>query len=347
MEKNRYDLLGSLRHAVKKRDKRRKYQRIFKANPGMVFLVMTPTHGNMGDHALASAETAFLKKIGIPYTEVTYAKLREWENGGFLDVMNGHPILMNGGGNLGTLWINAEKMQREIIRKNHRSKIAILPNTIFYEDSEWGREEFEISKVLYNGHRHLRLYAREKRSYKIMESAYRNVKLIPDMVLSMSPYEGSGDRRGCLLCLRSDCEKTRTEEQEQMIRMQVMELFGSNVQETDTVENHGVSVERRETQLSAKFAQFSSAELVITDRLHGMIFCAITGTPCIVIDSKSPKVRGCYEWIKNLDYIKFADRPTDIVNLYRSIPTGPHRFDNSHLQHYYEELAEDILRIVR
>ena len=337
----------SFQHAKEKFFKRRKYQKLFKANPGMVFLVMTPTHGNMGDHALASAEAAFLRKNGIPYNEVTYAKLREWEAGGFLDIMNGHPILMNGGGNLGTLWFSVEKIQREIIQKNPRSKIVILPNTIFYADSNWGRDQFEKSKVLYNSHKNLHLYAREKTSYEVMRNAYRNVKLIPDMVLSMAPYEGDQQRRGCLLCLRGDCEKTRTEEQEQIVRAQAAELFGDAITDTDMVEKHGVSVKQREEFLQAKFAEFASAELVITDRLHGMIFCAITGTPCIVIDSKSPKVRGCYEWIRHLDYIKFADSPEEIARLYRSIPAGPHKYDNTHLLPYYQELAEDIQKLLR
>ena len=180
-----------------------------------------------------------------------------------------------------------------------------------------------------------------------MRHAYRNVKLVPDMVLSMEPYESNAVRNGCLMCLRSDCEKTRTDDQEAIIRTQAAELFGEAVWDTDMVEKHAVSVEMREAVLRAKFEQFASAELVITDRLHGMIFCAVTGTPCIVVNSKSPKVRGCYEWIKHLDYIRFADDPMVIVELYRSIPAGPHRFDNAHLQSHYQELAEDLHKLLR
>lgn len=82
------------------------------------------------------------------------------------------------------------------------------------------------------------------------------------------------------------------------------------------------------------------------NRVHGMIFCAITGTPCIVIDSKSSKVRGCYKWIRNLDYIRFADNVSQIVNEYYEIPKSIHKYDKSHLEHYYQELSDDILRIL-
>ena len=87
-------------------------------------------------------------------------------------------------------------------------------------------------------------------------------------------------------------------EQEQEIRRQAQQIFA--VRDSDTVVGRQISPDQREGEVLSKLEEFSSAELVITDRLHGMIFCAVTGTPCIVINSKSPKVRGCYQWICDL-----------------------------------------------
>lgn len=331
----------------KRRSLKKQLTADFNKNPPTVFLVMTPEHGNLGDHAIAYAETEMLKKNGINYIEITDAQLREWQYYHLLDVMNGHPILIHGGGYLGTLWFNAEKLLREIIRNCPKSDILCLPNTIFYEDSPTGRKEFEKSKKIYNRHKSLWLYAREKTSYETMHNAYCNVKLVPDMVLSLNKSSEKYERHGCLLCLRSDCEKTRTDEQEQIIRKQASLLFGNNIRDTDMVENDRITVEEREDALERKFAEFAQAELVITDRLHGMIFCAVTGTPCIVIDSKSPKVRGCYEWIRHLDYIKFIDEPSQLSDAYHSIPASEHYYDNRYLQHYYDELIEDIVNMTK
>lgn len=107
--------------------------------------------------------------------------------------------------------------------------------------------------------------------------------------------------------MRNDCEKTITKEQEQEIRDQAKILFNIDVYDTDTIVPGGVTVDGREDALNAKLSEFSSVKLVITDRLHGILFCAITGTQCIVINSRSPKVRGCYEWIEHLDYICLVD----------------------------------------
>jgi len=340
-------LHGMLHEFKIKCDIRKEYRNYFKKNPRAVFLVLTPEHGNMGDHAIAQAETDLLKRLGIKYVEITGKKLNEmyWEKQ--LDVFNGFPILINGGGNLGTLWMDVETLERTIFTKNPKSRIMVLPNTIYYEDNNWGREELRKSEQIYNRHRHLTIYARERTSYEFMKLLYRDVRLVPDMVLSLKKDHYNLERKGCLLCLRGDCEKTRTQQDEKTIRQQAAQLFGEQVTDTDMIAKGGVPVEQRERALEEKFAQFAGVELVITDRLHGMIFCAITGTPCVVINSKSPKVRGCYEWIKDLDYIRFADSPDDIVAQYQKIPEGPHHYDNAQLKYYYQDLAEDIESIWR
>lgn len=330
----------------KKREFRKSYQKAFQVNPRTVLLLMTPEHGNLGDHAIAMAIFKFLNDIGISWIEVTDRQLQVMQRENLLGAMNGFPILICGGGNMGTLWMNVENLMREVVHCNPKSSITILPNTAYYEESDWGKLELEKAKQIYNHHRKLRIYARERSSLEFMNRVFQDIELAPDMVLSM-PQQGTEQvRQGCLLCLRADKEKTRTPEQEQLIRQQAQQLFGENVTDTDMVIPGSISTQQRESALQEKFREFSGAELVITDRLHGMIFCAITGTPCIVINSKSPKVRGCYEWIKHLEYIRFADDLSTIAEEYRNMPQAIHTYDNSHLVHYYEELANDILSIL-
>lgn len=340
-------LHGRLHQFKIKCNLRKEYRDYFKKNPRSVFLLLTPEHGNLGDHAIAQAETNILKELGINYIEITGRKLGEMKWADHLSVMNGFPILINGGGNLGTLWMDVENLQREIMQKNPKSNILVLPNTVFYEENEWGQEELHKSIQIYNGHKHLTIYAREQASYAFMKPIYRDVRLVPDMVLSLKKDAGETARKGCLLCLRGDCEKTRTQQQDDMIRDQAKALFGDAVSYTDMIAKGTILPCDREAALEKKYQEFRNAELVITDRLHAMIFCAITGTSCIVINSKSPKVRGCYEWIKHLDYIRFADSPEDIAAQYQMILVGPHAYDNTHLTHYYEQLAEDIEDIWR
>lgn len=337
-------LHGKLYEANIKRKLRKEYKKQFRRNPKTVFLLLTPEYGNLGDHAIAKSTTDFLRNNGINFIEITERMFGEMKGRNQVNVFNGFPILIIGGGNMGTLWMNFENSHREIVQKNPKSSIWFLPNTIFYENNEWGQEELHKTMEIYNRHKHLKFFARERHSFEFMKTIYKNVDLIPDMVLFLDRQNGVKQaRKGCLLCLRSDIEKTRTEVEEQLIRRQATELFGTNVANTDMIVPGGVTVENRDSALQMKFNEFAGAELVITDRLHGMIFCAITGTPCIVVNSKSPKVRGCYEWIKELDYIRFADDVNRIASEYGKIPKIEHIYVNSRFQEYYDELAQAIL----
>lgn len=310
-----------------------------------MFLVMTPEHGNLGDHAIALSEISILNQIGINYLEITGRQLSKLKKHKLLDVMNGYPILINGGGNLGTLWFDVEKLQRFILEENSKSKIIVLPNTIFYEDTKYGKQELNNSIRIYGKHNSLTLCAREKTSYEFMKEVYRNVVLIPDMVLKMKPEIENRERSGCLLCLRNDLEKTMNDEQYSIIKEQVNSIFDC-VKNTDMVLPSAVSIDEREEKVYDKFKEFSGAELVVTDRLHGMIFCAVTGTPCLVINSKSPKVKGCYEWIKHLDYIRFVDDVSKITEEYAKISKKNNVYDNSHLDKYYEDLKSMIKNMI-
>lgn len=316
-------------------------KRIRQASRDTVMFVMTPEHGNLGDHALAYSESRMLNAMGISYLEITSKEIARLSRFKQLRVLNRYPILFNGGGYLGTFWPKAEQHTREIIRSAPDSTILMLPNTIFYPDTQEGQRGASESAAIFNAHPHLHVYAREKCSYEKMCSLYRNVKLVPDMVLSLKGVDMKLPRNGCILSLRRDHEKSRTDDMDERLHDVITSLFGSTVTELDMVVDYPVLPKEREAALEKRFRSFGAAELVVTDRLHGMIFSALTETPCIVIDSKSPKVRGCYEWIRELGYIRFADSPEQIPDLYRAMPANC-RYTNDHLQLYYDELKKDI-----
>lgn len=307
-----------------------------------VFLIFTPEHANLGDHAIAFAEKRIFNKLDIKYHEITGKQLYDLYYYGFLGILNNSTMFVNGGGNLGDLWPEIEKMNRILIENLKDSSICFLPNSIYY-----GRNNelsFKDSVNIYNNHSNLYLYAREKLSYKIMSKYYKNVKLIPDMVLSLNECNLC-DREGCIICLRDDIEKTISNENENILINHLESLF-SDVKYRNTVIDHNVSVKNREVELKKIFDAFCKAELVVTDRLHGMIFSAITGTKCIVVNSRSPKIKGCYEWIKELGYIKMIEDIHNFDQVYNSLKDYPITYDSKELSKYYKLLEEDILSLI-
>ena len=310
-----------------------------------VFLIFTPEHANLGDHAIAYAEGKLLKRLNVGYYEITGKQLYKLHQYKFLKVLNGATLFINGGGNLGTLWPEIEKMNRWIISSAKKSVICIMPNSIYYESDEKGIRELQKSIELYNSHQRLYIYAREQISYEIMRKIYSNVKIVPDIVLTLNESEDQYLRRGCLFCMRNDIEGTVTREQFNTLYKIAKELFDV-VDKTNTVLNYDVSVKNREIELIKLLDQLKKAELVVTDRLHGMIFCAITGTKCIVLSGKSPKILGCYEWIKDLGYIVLIDNVEKMKTAYQSMSRYPNFYNNNNLRKDFQILEDDIINLI-
>ena len=150
-------------------------------------------------------------------------------------------------------------------------------------------------------------------------------------------------REGILLCFRNDWEKSISDEQ---IRL-ILKLCGSlsdTVQFTDMyAAEEFVPIESREKVFRQKIEQFKRASLVVTDRLHGMVFSAITGTPCVALSNYNHKVRETYRWLQQLPYIRFCEAPEDAVRvipeLYR---LGGGSYDNQFSEPYFEKIANYI-----
>lgn len=316
-------------------------------NTKPIFLIFTPEHANLGDHAIAYAEQKMLNRLGIRYYEITGNQLYILHQYGYFNLLNNTTIFVNGGGNLGMLWPEIEKMNRWIISELKDSTICIMPNSIYYTPGEDGKKEFRKSIEIYNRHPRLYMYAREETSYGIMKKVYKNVKLIPDVVLSLNECQDlKNRRRGCLFCMRDDVERTLSDKEYQVLYYEAKKLFGE-IGVSNTVLDYDVSPADRKKELEKKLKEYQQVELVVTDRLHGMIFCAITGTKCIVLNGKSPKIRGCYHWIETLDYISFMENAADLNVIYKSMPDYPHKYEKGDMQSRFQELEQDIRNIVK
>lgn len=321
------------------------YYKARKKNSNLVFFVMTPEHSNVGDHAIALAADKILHEFKIEYMEVTCEQLSKLSYAGYLDVFNGADIVVNGGGNLGTLWFSIEKLFRELLIYNPDSRIIVLPNTIYYEHTDFGMAELKKSIDIYNKHNKLTIFAREQTSYKMMRKIYHDVKLVPDIVLTLNYSTKQFERDGCLLCLRNDCERTLTDDQQRKLVQIASKLFNNKVRQTDMCIGTPILVSERAEVVRMKAYEFAKAELVITDRLHAMIFCAITATPCIVVNSRSPKVLGCYKWLINLENIKIAENISDIAQLYQAMRVGRSKYSVPSLEAEFQELYYELRKL--
>lgn len=280
-------------------------------NQKKIFILGVPEFINVGDCAIAYAEMEFLRKffpeeilIEIPSQYVPYIQFL------FKKILNEKDLVTEqGGGNIGNIY---KGDHLSIIDEVDNQQIIYFPQTSTFSKDNEGEEGRNIfSKKFSTMGKQLTVTARENSSFDDFKQLFptNNVILTPDIVLSLDKRKQM-KREDILVCLRNDIEQTISDNLKQDIIINLQKKY-KNVIISDTVVNYNITIENREESLEKKWDEFRKARVVITDRLHGMIFSVITGTPCIALDNFNGKVSSTYyTWLshyKNIQVISKKD----------------------------------------
>jgi len=285
-------------------------------NKPIIFILGTPLHNNIGDQAITLAEHKFIKNIHLSTIKIPLLILQK-SNYKILNNINSNDIILgHGGGNMGDEYIDEENCRRTFIEALPDNKIIIFPQTIYFSDSSIGNRELNITQNIYNRHKNLTIIFREEYSWKQASNyfPYNKIFLTPDIVLSMNESYAHKKRNGVLLCFRGD-QETRLKDSSKYKIFRILEKQFNNIKYTDMISFKSFYLIRSQKKIvKDKIKEFKKTKLVVTDRLHGMVFAAITGTPCIAFSNYNHKVKSTYKWIEKLPYIKFANNISDFKN---------------------------------
>lgn len=264
-------------------------------------LISTPVHGNLGDQAIVYAQRKILSECGIQnIVEIESVEYLTRKNLIARLIRKKDVIIIDGGGNLGSLWPTEADRINDIVSRFQQNKVIIFPETAFFADDAAGRTEYILTQKAFANHKDLHVFLRDKPSYAIMKKMLPegNIALCPDIVLSLKGKVNSDaqERSGALILLRKDREKTLSDETQENIT-KTLETLEIPYEFSDTVLDHYVTQNTRAQELTELFNKIASKQIVITDRLHGMIFSYITNTPCIAFNNSNRKVEHQYDWI--------------------------------------------------
>lgn len=316
-----------------------------------VYIIGTPEHSNLGDSAIVIAEKYFFIDCGISSKRIKEITFEEYTNNRKLIrslINQKHLICHLGGGNMGNQWIKEEYFHRMLIEDFKFNQQIIFPQTIFYDDSSKGKMEMNNSISIYNK-KNLTIAARERTSYEIMCSIYpkANIILVPDIVLYASVkafpmLNDSFEKEGVLLCFRDDAEKKMSDADQFYVRDFLIKN-DYKFTNTDMHANEKVTKLKRSELVKNKIDEFLRSQVVVTDRLHGMILSVITGTPCIVFGNYNYKIKGTYEFIKNLGYVKYIENIKDFdAVFFQMVHLKNCKYDNGFLIPHYQELSRCV-----
>lgn len=320
----------------------------------IIWFIATPRHGNLGDHAIVESQYAFFADMGLS------SRIAELSREEYLLVRESLPrlfrpadcIVIDGGGNIGTLWIEEEKKMRDIISRFPRNPIFIFPQTAYFEDTEWGKAELRESVRVYSSHADLTVFCRDTGTYDLFCRSFPKVRAlyVPDIVLYRSREMHLPRGEQVLLCMRTDKEQTAESRAAQDAVRACLETSGIAFDFCSTVTEYDIGKCARAKELQAFLKKLSGARFVVTDRLHGMLFCAVTGTPCIALDNVSRKVSGGYAWLSHLPYIRLCADPASAVqataDYIRQTPEET-TFDSAPLEPYFAEVRALVAKKCR
>lgn len=289
-------------------------------NTPKTVLILTPQYLNYGDHAIAVAERNLLKNFfpDRKLLDINYSFYSYWPEKTKQLINKDDIIVITGGGYMGDLWPELQDSVNSIFENFKENKIIIAPQTIFYNDLN--SKDFVRFKQLLLNHKDLHVLARENNTFNIVTEKFElppvsKCSCFPDMVLFLNAgklIKHKNRRKGIGLCLRDDQEKTLDKNELSILNNEIS-AFNDKIYYMKMAYGHVEFPTWMSTILvKQKLKQYAEKKFIITDRLHGMVFAAITGTPCIVFDNVSKKVSGVYEWIKELDYIFIINDTTEL-----------------------------------
>ncbi|MFV0197395.1 polysaccharide pyruvyl transferase family protein [Empedobacter falsenii] len=326
-------------------------------NQATIFLLQTPVHINIGDHFISVAEIQFLETHFKDYNivEVHEDRVNNFLKHGKKLVQPQDRILIHGGGNLGNEYIHHENLRRQIIQTFLTNKVIILPQTIHFSTDETGKIELEKSIMAYANHSDLVICAREEKSYDFAKINFRNkVLLVPDSVLQyrigVEESNHSIKKETAIAVLRSDRESMLNDENRTFITDTLSAKYKHVIKTDMFYENKEVVINNavlRQRLIDEKLTLFRNSNLVVTDRLHGMIVSAISGVPCIAIGNYNHKIIESFKWIKLSsntlfihDILELPKAMRDVEELVKKI--GECRTPQQALSKNYKQLIDEI-----
>lgn len=314
--------------------------------PRKFWLLLLPEHGNMGDYAIGYAAQKFLQENfpDIPRIDVTDL---EWKN---LSeqikplIQRKDVIFFNGGGDFGDLW-ETGRIQRSIVEMFPENKIIFLPNTLTYREEISEKNDALMRDMeYYSKKKNVHILFREHNSYDFCQKYLERTACVPDLVLSeIYPRRTSGKKHTALLCFRSDKESIfRGADRVKTILRENQWTF----EEMDVHQMRPISQEDGREVLHQIIEKLQSVEVVITDRLHGMILSVVSQVPCIAFDNRTKKISGVYAWIENNPNVLLGqeDFIENLMDWIGKVTFAPCHF--TAMEKEFSEMADYVKRII-
>ncbi|HUG38769.1 MAG TPA: polysaccharide pyruvyl transferase family protein [Candidatus Limnocylindrales bacterium] len=295
-----------------------------------------PAYANVGDSAIWLGERAYLRRRGarIVYTcqHSTYSARRLARS------LGDGIILLQGGGNLGDLWLQHQRLREQVIADFPRARIIQLPQSIHFRDPA----NLARVRALFEPHPRLTVLVRDHPSLVLARDGLRtHAELCPAMTCALGPLAPPRPPvRDIVWLARTDVEGrgmpepslTRSEERIDWITERRTLLQRLSQARAKRIGRHprllggtgriGVGLYDAEARqrLERGRALLARGRVLVTDRLHGHILALLAGQPHVISDTTTGKIGDFFAtWTKESPLTTWAEAPAEALERARAL----------------------------
>lgn len=315
-----------------------------------IFLLTVPDHSNIGDSAITIGMYEFAKSYFSEYSLIEVPIYHDFEERYNLlrrTITNADLLFFQGGGNMGNVYINEENIRRRVISEFPANVSVIFPQTIHFENTSLGRREAEHSKKIYNSCSKLMIFTRDNKSLGFVKEYIPHAAAgnAPDMAFFLQP-QMCMDRNGILICLRGfNDEKGFAYDTEKRI-IDILNGKSNDIVFSDNHYHPLIPQIDRNIIVKDELKKFSSVKLVVTDRLHGVIFSLISHTPCIAFNGATNKIKNFMESCIDSEGLIFMDEDNmDLFNV--RVDEMLQKGDSNYIFKHNVKKFDDVANIIR
>ncbi len=298
------------------------------SNERTIYLFNTPSNCNLGDQAICIATKKIIqdnfkyKIVEIPCLEqkFIYKYLKKI-------ITTNDIIVISGGGNMSPNWLSEFSGMKKVLTNFPNIKTIIFPQSLYFNNTQNHQKELNEIISIIKKHTSLLICLRDKKSYEFCnKNITKKTLYIPDIALYLNYSKYNYEKKEVLLIFRKDKEKILNSST--IVNIKSF-LKGKNIKykQTSTVKFKITFIKNRAKEFQRLINKIQKSSLVITDRLHGMIFAVITGTPCIAFNNSTDKIKYTHKWLSNLNYIKYIEANNVDEYILKLMKNKPEKYD--------------------
>jgi pyruvyl transferase EpsO len=282
-------------------------------------LLDIPNHANPGDAAILLGELAVLRRLGV---RVGYlADLRSFDSDHLHQRVADAPVLLHGGGNVGDVYPLHQAFRESFLASHGASRVVQLPQSVYFKDASAAARAKEVYQALSSA----TFLARDSVSQaRVTSDLGIGSVLCPDSAFALVDDRRlvAGLPRGqqpLVYLMRTDREQVDSRDggasvpledwdftalQRSRLPVRVLSraapyLPPAMATLTQLSPRGNLVLARSVVRRAAR--QVARAEVVVTDRLHGMILACLLGVPHVAVDNLNGKVHAFHrDWLAGL-----------------------------------------------